>query len=425
VDIKSPDPIANILIQAGAIPQLNLATESEIITSERVARRVVKILKLEDVEALKQDWLDDTDGKGAMDAWLAGLLLKKVSVKQVSLQSNVLPIKFDASDPEFAAAVANAFAQAYFETNIELKVEPAAHYAGWFAQQEKLLRDALEKAQTRVSAFQREKGIVAKDEQMDAAVAELSELTHQLASAQGQTNDAHSKERYGNVADMLPEVAGNPLVNALRSDINRQEAKLQEASVNLGRNHPQFQRMELELATLKEKLEIEKKNVVSGFSASRSQSREKEAGLRAAIEAQKSKLLRMRTERDELAVLLRDVDSAKKAFDAVTNRAQQSNLDSQATRTNVSVLSPAVPPLKPSFPKLVLFTLLAFPAGAVLGIGIAYMLEMRDPRIRSLEDLAGALQVPVLGVIRTPGKPRRWGAAMRAWGRRLNPAMRG
>ena len=68
--------------------------------------------------------------------------------------------------PEFAAAVANAFAHAYMSTTIELKVEPARQYADWFGTQGKELRDRLEKAQAKLSAYQQEHGIVASDERV-------------------------------------------------------------------------------------------------------------------------------------------------------------------------------------------------------------------------------------------------------------------
>lgn len=401
MDVKRPDPIASVMLKAGIIPNVNLgmATEVDIIKSQRVARRVVKILKLDEDEKLKQQWIANTDGQGRLDAWVAELLLKKLTVKQVSLQSSVLPIKFVADDPEFAAAAANAFAQAYIEVNTELKVEPAKHYVEWFAQQEKSMREALEKAHAKVSTFQKEKGIVAGDELKDNETLRLNELSQQLSTVQGQTTEALSKRSSGDAADTLPEISQHPLLSSLKSDIARQEGKLKEAAGNLGKNHPQYQRMESEIATLKEKLRIETRHITSGFSTSQGVGKNREAELRAAIEAQKRKLLQLKTERDQLAVLKLDVDAAKKALDAVATRFQQSNLDSQASRTNVSVLTTAVAPAEPSFPKLMLFTLLAIPAGALYGAAAAYALEMHDRCIRSAEDLAETLQSPVLAVI--------------------------
>ena len=209
-------------------------------------------------------------------------------------------------------------------------------------------------------------------------------------------------------ADTLPEVMQNSVVAGLRSEIVKQEAKLQETALNLGNNHPQYLRMQSEVSALKQKLEAETRRVTSGFSASRIVGKDKESELRAAIAAQKRKLLEIRSERDQLAVLQRDADAAKNAYDAVTKRYTETDLASQATQANVSVLTPALVPFEPSFPKPLGKTMLmAIGLGIVLGVGAAFLLEMLDRRIRSSSDLTEMLPLPVLGVIVRPKRRRR------------------
>src|SRR5205814_2250747 len=152
-------------------------------------------------------------------------------------------------DPAFAAAVANAFAQAYIEASIELRTDPARQYARWFGEQDKALRENLEKAQARLSEHQQTYGIVASDERLDSEVTKLNDLSAQLTVIQGQAAEARSKQRSGSASSTLPEVVQNPLIQTLKTDIARQAAKLQEVAGNLGKNHPQYQRMESELAS--------------------------------------------------------------------------------------------------------------------------------------------------------------------------------
>jgi uncharacterized protein involved in exopolysaccharide biosynthesis len=198
----------------------------------------------------------------------------------------------------------------------------------------------------------------------------------------------------------------NSVIQGLRADIAQREAKLKDA--NLGSKHPQYQRMEAELAELKNRLVLETSHVTSGYSTSTAVGKTKEIEVRQAFEAQKAKVLRLKGDRDEIAVLVRDVDTAKKAYEAVTNRYNQTSLESQATQTNVSVLSPALEPLEPSFPKpLPQMILIAIALGVLLGGGAAFLLEMLDRRVRSAADLAEMLQLPVLGVIVRPGAQKR------------------
>ncbi len=406
VDTKSPDPLVGIL-PAMAMPGY-MATQVDIIGSDRVAQKVVKLLRLDASPTVRAQWMEATQGKGRLEVWLADLLQRKLEVKPAR-ESNVIIIGYKGSDPAFVAAVANAFTQAYIETNIELKVEPARQYAKWFGEQGKSLRDNLEKAQAKLSEYQRLHGIVAVDERLDNETAKLNELSTQLTIVQGQTSDARSKQHSGSTSDTLPEIVQNPTIAALRVDVARGEAKLQELAGNLGRNHPQYQRAESEIATLRKKLETETRHIISGFSASRGVGKEKESELTAAIDAQKKKLLELRTQRDELAVLIRDVDAANKAYEAVSQRFNQTSLESQSTQTNVSVLTPASEPTEPSFPKLILNMMLSVFMGTLLGVGAALVLEMLDQRIRSADDLVEMLQLPVLGVLKKQprGAPRR------------------
>src|SRR3972149_4322851 len=159
IDVKSPDPVIGMMLPGMAAPGY-MATQTDIIQSDRVAQKVVKLLKLDANPTVRQQWMEATKGKGKLEVWLADVLQTKLDVKPAR-ESNVISISYKAVDPGFAAAVANAFTQAYIETNVELKVEPARQYAKWFGEQGKSLRDNLEKAQAKLSAYQQEHGIVA------------------------------------------------------------------------------------------------------------------------------------------------------------------------------------------------------------------------------------------------------------------------
>lgn len=403
VDIRSPDPIAALLSPTGTFPG-SIGTQVDIIRSDRVARKVVRILRLSENPAVRQMWLNATGGKGQLEDWMSTLLQRGLKVTP-SRDSNIVNIAYQGGDPAFVTAVANAYAEAYIEASVELKVEPARQYAQWFGDQAKVLRENLERAQSRLSEYQQKKGIVVTEEGMDFELARLNELSSRLVAVQQETRDAQSKQRSNGQAATLLEVMTNPVVAGLRSQIAQLEVKLSEAATNLGRNHPQYLRMESELAELKNRLAVETSHVASSYSTSTSVGRTKEADLRAAIEAQRKKVLDMKNERDQIAVLVRDVDTAKRAYEAVTNRYTQTSLESQATRTNVSVLTPAVEPLEPSFPKpLSQMLLMAAAAGLALAGAAVAGLELLDRRVRCADDLAEMLQMPVLAVIES--KPR-------------------
>ena len=249
-----------------------------------------------------------------------------------------------------------------------------------------------------MSAYQQRNGITSVDNRLDFETAKLNETSSQLTGVQGQTTDSQSK-RQTSKADTISEVMQSPLINGLKSDIARVEAKLNESSGNLGKNHPQTQRTEMELATLKAQLESETKKITSSIDTSYQVGKQREKELQSAVAAQKTRVLLLNRQRDELNVLQRDIDSAQRNFEAVSGRASQSNLESQTSQTNISVLNPAVPPAEPSKPKVFLNILVSIFLGTLLGVALALVLELKSRRVRSALDLAEALDIPLLGSI--------------------------
>jgi chain length determinant protein EpsF len=393
IDVKSPDPIAGMVLPAMAIPGY-MATQVDIINSDRVARQVVKALRLEQYQRVKDDWREATGGRGSIQAWLADIVVKNLDVKP-SRESNVINITYRGSDPAFAASMANAFAQAYIETNIELKVEPARQYTSWFERRSQELRANLEKAQKRLSEFQQANGILASDERVDSENLKLNELQGQLVIAMAQNADSSSK-RSSAGGDTLPEVMQSIVVQTLKSDVARTEAKLQDLAGNLGRNHPQYQRAESELAMLKQKLTEETSRVATSITTAGRISKGKEGEIRANIEEVKKRILELKKGRGESQVLVQEVETAQKAYDAVAQRVNQSTLESQSQQTNIAVLSPAVEPTEASSPRILLNSALSILLGGILGVGTAIALELADRRVRSRGDIEGELHLRVL-----------------------------
>lgn len=401
IDVKSPDSVTGMVLPGLMAPGY-MATQVDIINSERVASRVVKTLRMDENPTIREEWQNATEGKGQIGPWLAALLQKKLDVKP-SRESNVINISYSGSNPGFAAILANAFAQAYIDVNLELRVEPARQNAKWFDEQSQQYRERLDAAQKALSDYQQKSGIVATDERLDYETQKLNELSTQLTVAQAQSTDSSSKRKNSGSAETLPEVMQSGLVSQLKADIARLEARLKEVSGNLGVNHPQYQRSQAELAELKAKLSNEISRITSSIGTAGNISKQKEAELVAAVDAQKARILKLKEQRDEITLLVREVETAQRAFDTIGQRTTQSRLESQSVQTNVSVLNPATEPIQPSKPKILLNILLSVIAGSLLGVGVALGLELINRRIRSPEDLSIALGLPVLATLEPEG----------------------
>jgi protein tyrosine kinase modulator len=404
VDAKM-DPVVGGPGYSDAVMASYLNTQSDVITSERVAQKVVKLVGLDRIPSYQDSWRRKTNGDGDITVWLARYLLtgKKITAAppanaSATRQTNVIEISVKWPDPKMAAAIANSFAQAAIETNIELKVEPAKQYAAWFDQRSAALRADLERKQKRLSEFQNDTGIVATDEKLDVENARLVELSTALVTIQSQRQDSQSRQRQVNGDnEFLPEVLQSPLIASLKDALTVAEAKRTEVAGRLGKNHPDYQAAQAEVDSLRARLAAETAKIVASLGSTTQVNLRRENDVRLALEAQKKRVLDLKHGHDQAAVLENDVVTAQRDLDAVTQRLALSNLESQTHQTNVVLLSSAAVPLDPSSPKLMVMVGGGMFLGGILAVGMALLLEMRDRRLRDESDLVRLLGVPVLG----------------------------
>jgi len=397
------DPVLGTLAPSLAAPAY-MATQIEIMRSERVAERAVKILGIERSPAAVQQWRDATKAKIPLERYFANLLQRGLAV-EVIRGSNLIDVNFSAPDPQFAQAAANAFVQAYLDISVELRVAPARQSAAFLDEQTKVLRAELEAAQTKLTKFQQEKGIVVSDERLDQENTRYNTLATQLATAQADLVETSTRQR-NTGGEMSPDVLSSAAVQSLKSQLATAQTKLTEMSAVVGKNHPSRIQLEAQIDELSKQLSAEIRRVSGGTSTTNRGSAQKVAELKALLDQQKKLLLSLRSDRDQIAVYLRDVGTAQKAYDAVTSRVGQFNLESQNNQANTRLLTSAVEPLEPSRPKVRVGIIGSILAGLAAGLLAALGWEFLDRRVRSPEDLMVVANVPTLGVLRVEGSKR-------------------
>ncbi len=384
-----------------------MATQVDIITNENVALQVVDSLKLADSPVVQAQYMEVTNGAGNIRTWLAGLLQKGILPEPSATSSNVLDISFKGADPQFVAAIANAFAEAYIKTTIRLRVEPAKQSSVYFDQQIKLLRDEFEAAQNKLSSYQKENNIDNADGRLDVESARLSELSSQLVAAQGMTMEANSRQQQTltNI-NTAPDIFNNPLILGLKSSLLASEAKLADLSQRLGVNHPQYQAALSEVEKLRSNLNEQTTAASGAIAGSARIQQQRSAELRAALAAQRLKVVQLNGLRDQLKVLSNAAAAAQRAYEAASLRLTQTSLEASFGQSDISVLNPAKPPLAPSGPNVRLMGALSVFLGLMLGIGLGVVAEIIDRKVRSTTDLTEILGIAVMGEMVVGKKPR-------------------
>ncbi len=201
-----------------------IATQLDIIASESVAQKVVDKLMPEENQLIRLLNLSEEDDRTLVRHQLAGELGKNLDV-QPSRDSRVVSINYKFKNPVLAAKIANAFADAYIEKNLELSIEPAARSAQWFDEQIQVFRRRRDEAQTRLTDYQQEKGIIMIDERLDTETNRLNELTKNYVDAQAKSYDVKSRQ----LGENHPEyVRATKREESLRASLEAQKKKFLE-----------------------------------------------------------------------------------------------------------------------------------------------------------------------------------------------------
>ena len=205
IDGKGQDPISGESLPARMLSGY-IATQADIIRSRNVANKVIDQLNLIEEPALQPEFRAASTEPLPSRGWLLYYLKTGLAVTP-QRDSSVLSISFKARNPELAARIADAFAQAYIQTNLELRIEPAKQITQWYDLQLASLRENLVDRQNTLAAYQEEHNIIASSDRLDLESEKLAELSSMLLVVQGQRLDeqSRSKQLDGSKPGALPE----------------------------------------------------------------------------------------------------------------------------------------------------------------------------------------------------------------------------
>lgn len=383
-----------------------IATQVDILSSQAVALRVVDQMGFAGAPlAPGADPRAKADAKAAREA-IAATLRQSIDVKP-GRDSSVLTITATASDPVEARDMANAWAKNYVAETIEMRVNPARQSSAFLREEAEQLRKTLELAQSKVADFQRQHGLTTSDERLDVESVRLAELTSELTRTEAARIDASNRRSVADDAARrsagvdLPTVQQDALVQTLRSTIATLEGRRRERASVLGENHPELLKIGEELESAQAQLREATASMTRGIKLTQRITSQREAELAAAVERQRTKVIELREVRDKLALLQRDQDTARKAYDELLQRMNAQTLESRSTLTSASLLSEASLPPEPwklmNYLKVVAAALLA----VVLTAGLAIVWDLVAPRVQGrldLEEVVG--EGPVIRVRR-------------------------
>ena len=185
-----------------------VASQAQIILSRDLALEVIKKLKLGDLPefdstlngvspiqsilgmlGLVKDPLSLTHEERVLNAYYDRLTVSPLE------KSRIINIDFLSQDPELAARVANAIAEAYLERQRQATQDQAKSAGDWLAGQIETMRQKVEAAEAKVEDFRAKSNLLVGINNTTLSQQQLGDVNAQVAAARAVQADAEAKAR--------------------------------------------------------------------------------------------------------------------------------------------------------------------------------------------------------------------------------------
>jgi capsular exopolysaccharide synthesis family protein len=194
-------------------------------------------------------------------------------------------------------------------------------------------------------------------------------------------------------------VLESPVVNKLKGELARLDGELAFLASRFKPGYPRRVQLEAQIAEGRRRLVQEVKTIVGGIESAYLAARAREDELRTQMAGQKAAALRLNDASVEYAILEHDAETARQLYGSVRQRIQETTVAAQLRSSNVFVIDAASPPLDPSTPRTGRNLAFAMLLGLMGGIGLAFLAEYLDSRLRGPQEVERYLRLASLGLV--------------------------
>lgn len=298
-------------------------------------------------------------------------------------KSRILSVEFKAGDPELAAKAANTIAELYIASLEAAKVDTARYASTWLGGNIEALRARVAEAEAKVETFRASNNLIGSGgaASQPLGAQQLSELSSQLSQARTIKADLTARVkmlkemiRDGRIFE-IPDVANNDLIRRTVESRMTLRAQLALESRTLLPAHPRIKELTAQLNDIESQIKSTAERVARTMENDAKIAGARVESLQAAVDGQRDVVAQGNTSEVQLRALEREAKAQREQLESYLARYREAAArDAEsATPADARIISRAVVPETPSFPKklpIVAFaTVLALllSAGAVIG----------------------------------------------------------
>ena len=334
----------------------------------------------------------------------ASMVLGSLAVSPIA-NSRLVDLKFTSTDPQLAADMANAHAKAYIDQNLEYKFSASKDATDWLSERLGEQRKKVEESEAALQRYKEEHDAVAVEDRQNIVVQRLGDLNSAVTKAK--TGRIEKEAQYNQLksiqgtpaVESFPAVVANDYIQKLKSelgDLQRQQAQLSE---KYGDRHPEMIKIRSAVQSTQAKLDLEVSKVVQSVEAEYQAALAQERSLVGALDSQKGEALSLNRKGIEYSVLNREAESNRQVYEALLQRTKETGISGELKASNIRVVDTAEVPKWPILPRRQTDLTTAALSGLVLAIGLVFLFEYFDNRVKSPQELRAHLGLSFLGMV--------------------------
>ena len=395
-----------------------VATEVEIVKSRPIIHKVIEELDLRNDDGELFEYKDIA----------ASLIVSPLE------GTDLLEISYTNKEPELAASLVNKVIELYIEDHTLYNRSETASANKFIAQQLPKVEANVKQAEANLRSFKNQNRIANLEKETTANIDSLSNIATEIDKVEATLEDLNA--RYAKLKGQLNmSLQEATAISSLSQSLAVQRAleQLQEVKVSLAqkRNYlsdlaPQIIALKEEEADLTALLNrqiaetlgseqqplIQNINILSLGELKQEQITEfaniglQKEGLEKRLttlrktynsyQEQSDTLPRLQEQQRELE---RRVKAAQSTYQTLLNRLQETQIAEQQNIGNVRVVAEAIVPDQPIGSSKKLIVAGGGVMGTLLGVAVAFMLELRDRTLKNTQEIEAMLPYPLLGIV--------------------------
>lgn len=333
------------------------------------------------------------------------VFLERLDVSQMGM-SRVLRISFESEDPETSARVANTLTQFYIVSQLDTKLEATQNANRWLIGRSAELRAQVQAAEQAAAEFRIKSGLVGSEEAATVSEQQAAQLNAALIEAQAQKADVEARLEQARALAAAPsgaasaaEVLQSPLIQSLREQEAELRREAAELSQQYGERHPLMRNVQAKMNDIRANIAAEITRIVQALEGEARVAASRVAALEDALAEAEAKVADLNAAAVQLRALEREADASRTLLETFLVRSKETSAQESFQTADAVVISPAVAPERPSFPKKVMLMGIASFAGLGLGVFCAFAREALDPGFRSLDQIEKITGLTPLGLV--------------------------